>query len=102
MQNTPRGHWVAAVLLLALPVAGLADSHEWKKVEGSAFTFTEVRDGVWHAVGGGDVAAGSNGAVVINERDVLVVDSHMTPSAAEALVVDLSKLTDKPEEVFCG
>ncbi len=70
--------------------------HEWKTVEGDAFTFTEVRPGVWHAVGGDTVAAGSNGALVVNERDVLVVDSHMTPSAAKALLADLEKITDKP------
>lgn len=90
--------WLHAllVLLLAAPFAALADDHEWKTVEGDAFTFTEVRDGVWHAVGGAGTAAGSNGAVVINESDVLVVDSHMTPSTARAMLADLAKITDKP------
>ena len=83
-------------LLLATPFTALGDSHEWKTVEGDAFTFTEVRPGVWHAVGGGSIAAGCNGAVVVNENDVLVVDSHMTPSAARALLADLGKITDKP------
>ncbi len=83
-------------LVLATPFATLADGHEWKTVEGDAFTFTEVRDGVWHAVGGGSTAAGSNGAVVVNERDVLVVDSHMTPTAARAMLADLAKITDRP------
>lgn len=83
-------------LVLASPFTALADSHEWKTVEGDAFTFTEVRAGVWHAVGGDGVAAGSNGAVVVNDNDVLVVDSHMTPSAARAMLADLAKITDKP------
>lgn len=83
-------------LVLALPLAGLAEGHQWKTVEGDAFTFTEVRPGVWHAVGGDAVAAGSNGSVVVNETDVLLVDSHMTPSAARALVDDLGRITDKP------
>jgi cyclase len=84
------------ILLLAAPSAVLADGHDWKTVAGEAFTFTEARDGVWHAVGGDGVAAGSNGAVVVNERDVLVVDSHMTPTAARALLADLAAITDKP------
>jgi glyoxylase-like metal-dependent hydrolase (beta-lactamase superfamily II) len=84
------------VLLLATPFAVLAGGQEWRTVEGDAFTFTEVRDGVWHAVGGDGVAAGSNGAVVVNEADLLVVDSHMTPSAAKAMLADLAKITDKP------
>jgi glyoxylase-like metal-dependent hydrolase (beta-lactamase superfamily II) len=81
---------------LATPFTALGEGDEWKTVEGDAFTFTEVRDGVWHAVGGDGVAAGSNGAVVVNERDVLLVDSHMTPSAARAMLADLAKITDKP------
>ena len=88
------------LLLLAIaPLATLAQGPEaqgWMTIEGAYFTFTEVRPGVWHAVGGDAVAAGSNGAVVVNEADVLVVDSHMTPSAARALLADLGKITDKP------
>jgi glyoxylase-like metal-dependent hydrolase (beta-lactamase superfamily II)/fucose 4-O-acetylase-like acetyltransferase len=84
------------VLLLAAPPAGLADGQEWKTVEGDAFVFTEVRDGIWHAVGGQGVAAGSNGAVIVSQQDVMVVDSHMTPSAARALLADLPRITDKP------
>ncbi len=96
MVDSQRLSYALLALLLATPVAGLADGHDWKTVEGDAFTFTEVRDGVWHAVGGSTAAAGSNGAVVINDRDVLVVDSHMTPSAAKAMLADLAKITDKP------
>ncbi len=84
------------LLVLAVPTTAIAGSPDWKTVEGDAFTFTQVRDGVWHAVGGDGVAAGSNGAVVVNESDVLVVDSHMTPSAARAMLADLAKITDKP------
>ncbi len=94
--RTRRLLYFLLILLLATPFAGLADGLEWKTVEGDAFTFTEVRAGVWHAVGSDGVAAGSNGAVVVNERDLLVVDSHMTPSAAEAMLADLAKITDKP------
>ena len=96
MRNRRWLHRILWLLLLAAPAAGLAEGHDWNVVEGDAFTFTEVRDGVWHAVGGKGVAAGSNGAVVVNERDVLVVDSHMTPSAARAMLADLGKITDKP------
>jgi cyclase len=39
---------------------------------------------------------GCNGAVVINESDVLVVDSHMTPAAAWALQRELRTITPKP------
>lgn len=96
MRNRKRALLSLATVLLLLPAAGLAGGDEWRTVEGAAFIFTEVRPGVWQAVGGEAVAAGSNGAVVVNDSDVLVVDSHMTPSAARALLADLPKITDKP------
>ena len=79
---------------LALPV--LATAEEWPVTTGEGFSFTEVRDGVWHVQGTGAVAAGSNGALVVGENDVLLVDSHMTPAAARALLKDLPLVTDKP------
>jgi hypothetical protein len=96
MPNSKRMLYLLLAIGLATPFTALGEGDEWKTVEGDAFTFTEVRDGVWHAVGGDGVAAGSNGAVVVNERDVLLVDSHMTPSAARAMLADLAKITDKP------
>lgn len=64
--------------------------------EGEAFVFEEVRPGIFHARGTGALAVGSNGAVVVNDEDVLVVDTHMTPAAAWALVRELPRITDKP------
>ena len=64
--------------------------------EGDAFTFTEIRDGVYHARGTGSMVVGANAAVIVNEHDVLLVDSHMTPAAAWALLRELQAITDKP------
>ena len=38
----------------------------------------------------------SNALVVVNEEDVLVVDSHITPATARALIASIRKVTDKP------
>ena len=38
----------------------------------------------------------SNSLVVINDDDVLVVDSHITPNAAKQLLAGIAQLTDKP------
>ena len=92
----------ACVVLLAVAHALLfafqapAADGEWKTVEGEAFTFTEVRQGIWHAVGSGSIAVGSNGAVVVLDNEVLIVDSHLTPTAGRALLADLPRVTDKP------
>ncbi|UCE01819.1 MAG: MBL fold metallo-hydrolase [Candidatus Latescibacterota bacterium] len=82
-------------MLLSAGVAAYADE-EWREVVGEEFTFTEVRSGVWHVRGSGTIAVGSNGALVVNDRDALLVDSHMTPAAARALLADLPLVTDKP------
>ena len=38
----------------------------------------------------------SNSLVVVNEDDVLVVDSHITPAAARQLIESIKAITDKP------
>ncbi len=38
----------------------------------------------------------ANHAVIVNERDVFLVDAGLTPPAARALLEDLKLITDKP------
>jgi cyclase len=59
-------------------------------------TFQEVAPGVYFAQGTGEVTVGSNSLVVVNDDDVLVVDSHISPDAARELVSSIAELTDKP------
>jgi glyoxylase-like metal-dependent hydrolase (beta-lactamase superfamily II) len=64
--------------------------------EGEAFTFHQLKPDIYHAVGTGALSVGCNGTVIVNEEDVLIVDSHITPAAAWALVKELKKVTEKP------
>jgi len=64
--------------------------------ESDSHRFTEIAEDVWHVVGTGSVYTMSNSMVVVGARDVLVVDSHVTPDAAEALLASLPVITDKP------
>ena len=64
--------------------------------EGPAFEFERVVENVFQARGTGNVAVGSNATIVINDDDVLVVDSHISPAAAAALLNELRSITDKP------
>jgi glyoxylase-like metal-dependent hydrolase (beta-lactamase superfamily II) len=64
--------------------------------EGEAFTFNEIKPGIYHAVGTGSLSVGCNGSIFVNEDDVLIVDSHITPAAAWALLKELKNITDKP------
>jgi cyclase len=61
-----------------------------------AFTFNKIADGVYHAVGTGSLVVMSNAAIIEGDRDVLVVDSHVSPGGAWALREELKAITTKP------
>ncbi|MGH7471931.1 MAG: MBL fold metallo-hydrolase [Longimicrobiales bacterium] len=61
-----------------------------------AFTFHKIRDDLYHAVGTGSMAVGANAAIVINDADVLLVDSHVSPASAQVLLDELKAITSKP------
>ncbi len=78
------------------PQVGVAAAPAGAVYEGEAFTFHPIQPGIYHAVGTGNLAVGCNGSIFVNEDDVLVVDSHITPAAAWALLEEIKKITDKP------
>ncbi len=59
-----------------------------------SFDIVKVADGVYAAVGRAGVA--SNGAFIVNQDDVLVVDTHFRPSWAKDLIAEIRKVTNKP------
>ncbi len=89
----PEGRCILGVTillgLLLLPLTARA---------GDAFDIIPVADGVYAAIGKNTapMLIGSNAAIIVNEDDVVVVDSHYTPSAARALLAEIKALTDKP------
>ncbi len=79
---------------LSLAVAGHSALAQPARVQpGRAFEFRRIRDGVYHAVGTGAIGVGSNAVVVVNQHDVLLVDSHTSPRAARALLAELKAIT---------
>src|SRR5579871_4256175 len=61
-------------------------------VQGKTYKFEKIADGVYYATGG----FGSNNVVIVNDDDVLIVDTGTTPAAARAFVADIKMLTGKP------
>jgi glyoxylase-like metal-dependent hydrolase (beta-lactamase superfamily II) len=61
-----------------------------------AHRFERIADDIYMAAATGAVNVGSNTVVIVNERDVMIVDSHITPASARALVEDIKSITDKP------
>ncbi|MFC1551822.1 MBL fold metallo-hydrolase [Candidatus Latescibacterota bacterium] len=64
--------------------------------ERPAFEFTEVVEGVYCAQQTGNVPAWCNAAVIVNESDVIIVDTFVSPDAATALLEELKNITQKP------
>ncbi|MGQ0733756.1 MAG: MBL fold metallo-hydrolase [Acidobacteriota bacterium] len=64
--------------------------------KGQAFTFNRIQDGIHLAIGTGNLVVMSNAAIIEGDRDVLVVDSHVTPGGAWALREELKAITPKP------
>jgi glyoxylase-like metal-dependent hydrolase (beta-lactamase superfamily II) len=79
-------------LALAWASAAQAQSAPYPVIQGKTYKFEKIADGVYYATGG----FGSNNVVVVNDQDVLVVDTGTTPAAARAFVADIRMLTDKP------
>jgi cyclase len=87
---------VGLAAVLAAPQAAQRPRPPGATFKGEAFRLTEVLPGIYHAVGSGAFAVGCNATVIVNEEDVLIVDSHSSPAAAWALTEQLRALTDKP------
>src|ERR1700677_5028566 len=80
---------IAALLVipcLAANAVVLADS--------SHFTITQVVPGVYAVLGKN--GPNNNAAFIVNDSDVVVIDSHTRPSWAREVIGEIKKVTDKP------
>ena len=62
--------------------------------QAQSFDIVKMADGVYAAIGREGVA--SNGAFIVNQDDVVVVDTHYRPSWARDLIAEIRKVTNKP------
>ena len=95
-----RGLSLVVVSALAAPVVaqqrGTDRSPAGARYTGKAFDFRKIADGVYFAVGTGNLSAESNAVIVVNDEDVLIVDAETSPAAAWALLRELKSVTPKP------
>src|SRR5687767_4662577 len=73
-------------------VSAMQQAPPGSRYEGRAFTFNKFADGVYLAIGTGALIVMSNAAIVEGDRDVLVVDSHVSPGGAWALRKELAEI----------
>lgn len=85
-----------ALLSLAAALLGAATLALMQTPPKPAHRFTKITDTLYGAIATGAMYTGSNAGVIINDKEVLIVDSHVTPAAARALVSDIRTITDKP------
>jgi cyclase len=60
------------------------------------FTITPVADGVYAAISKPQYKTNCNAVIIMLQDSVMVVDTHSKPSAAQALIAEVKKLTNKP------
>jgi len=80
----------------AAPEEAPTEDATLRVVETDTHRFEEMAPGVYFAVGTGSVFVQSNAMVVVNDDDVLIVDSHVSAAAGQALLDSVAHLTDKP------
>jgi glyoxylase-like metal-dependent hydrolase (beta-lactamase superfamily II) len=81
------------VAILCVPRTRVrAAGDDYPVIQGKAYKFEKVGEGVYYATGG----VGSNNVVIVNDRDVVLVDDGTTPAAARAFLEDIKLITNKP------
>jgi len=84
-----------AVLVAALSISA-AVFHAQAPPAEQAFTFTQIVPGIYSALGTGTMNVGSNSAVIVDQDDVVIVDSHISPESGRAMLAELKTISDKP------
>jgi cyclase len=107
MKSRKFGLEICASLLFAC-LAGNAQAQQSSRypvVQGSNYRFEKIADGVYYATAefngttfpfGSNPFFGANLVVIVNDTDVLIVDTGTSPAAARAFVADIKLLTGKP------
>ncbi len=86
------------VAAFALTIAILyAAGDDFPVVHGKSYKFEKAAEGVYYATANpGGAGNGSNNVVIVNDRDVVLVDDGTTPAAARAFLEDIKLITNKP------
>jgi glyoxylase-like metal-dependent hydrolase (beta-lactamase superfamily II) len=86
----------ARVLLALLVIGTVGVFAQTPAPPATAHRFQLVQPGVYAAIGTGSMNVGSNSAIIVSDTDALIVDSHISPESARALIQDMRTITDKP------
>jgi len=87
--------WVAALAIPSIAVSTTTADLNDNVVTTATHKFTEIRNGIWLAQSTAAVF-NSNALVIVNEHDVVIVDSHVTPAKARDLIRSIQAITNHP------
>jgi cyclase len=94
----PSGMICGCAMLFALLISTRAGAQAARTsgpvVQGKVYSFEKIADGVYYSTS--VTNTGGNHAIIVGDRDVLLVDDGTTTRAARALLEDMKKITDKP------
>jgi cyclase len=79
--------------IIAIAIATLSLVANGQDFNTGSHKFTEVAEGIYAVE---PVFAGANGALIINDSGVIVIDSHSTPASSATLIDAVKQLTNKP------
>ena len=79
---------------VGLVLLGLLASTAPAMSQSADFDVTQVANGVYAVIAKPGIA--SNGAFIVGQDDVVVVDTHLRPSWARETIAEIKKVTDKP------
>jgi glyoxylase-like metal-dependent hydrolase (beta-lactamase superfamily II) len=75
-----------------IAVAQPSSGQPYPVIQGKTYKFQRIADGVYYTTGG----LGSNNVVIVNDADVMLVDTGISPAAARKFIADVKMLTNKP------
>jgi cyclase len=84
--------WLAAIAILLASASLSARGQD----AASDFKVVSVGDGIYAAIGTPTGLAGSNAGFIVGDSGVLVMDTFLTPKAAQELVAEIKARTDQP------
>jgi cyclase len=88
----------ARVPLFALAALLASPSSAWAQQRPGKFEMVKVAEGVYAAIRSEPLAdpVDGNSVVIVNEEDVVVIDTNITPASARAVIAEIKKITPKP------
>jgi cyclase len=84
------------LLLVAIAASAVVFAYAQTPGPQAAHRFQQIAPGVYSAMATGTLNVGSNSCVIVNQEEVLIVDSHISPESARALLREIKTVTDKP------